>query len=632
MLKFVSTVFGSIALKFSSALVLMGAMTAAAIVISTMVFDSLSGQIDRLVSEDLPGIRDSVAVIEHTGDVRDSLSEMLMARNAEGVETGFQNYLEESKHVLASVNDLPAEDRKTFLPMLVALSDKAQQMRRALDQRFASQNLLQDQLAEFGARVGEIREALSIMTEDAVYDMNLAGDQTIESVSDTLDTLVHSDFNSTALILQARAEINLLSGVALALARQDDPALAAILRDLATASLRKLEGLLADLDTAGTIPDYLPILTETRAAFAGSANAGFRARAGYTEEVMRLRDASNIALSSAIDDLTFKLMIGAEDTAVFNREAIHRLLSNEVQQIRDTSDVDLAVETLVASAYLGATAKDAAEADAAQDQILAARDALTDLAGRVYLTSSLKTMIEGIVAFADPETGVVANRRAWLAAQQEAEDASRAAYERLRGIASVASDQGNNAIAMAGDIGTAILAEAGEAKHRLKLVTLGSVAVFITAPILTWLLIIWPMRRLVRVTGRLARGELAEVKGFGIFGGEIARMAESLVVFREGLIERDRMQQAERAAEEDRQASAAAQQAVVSKLASALQALSGGDLTSRIDERFAEDYERLRSDFNATVDTLNDLIGSVVENATEIHARAEEISGASDNL
>ncbi|PTW50766.1 hypothetical protein, partial [Rhodovulum kholense] len=596
MLKFVSTVFGSIALKFASALVLMGAMTAAAIVISTMVFDSLSAQIDKLVSDDLPGIRDSVTVIEHTGDIRDSLSEMLMARNIEGVETGFKDFGGESKDMLAAVNALSPEDRKAFLPMLVALADKAQQMRKALERRFASQTLMQNQLSEFGAQVGEIQEALSTMTEDAVYDMNLAGDQTIESVSDTLDTLVHSDFNSTALILQARAEINLLSGVALALARQEDPALAAILRDLATASLRKLEGLLSDLDAAGTIPDYLPILTETRAAFASSANAGFRARAGYTEEVMRLRDASNIALSSAIDDLTFKLMIGAEDTAVFNREAIHRLLSNEVQQIRDASDVDLAVKTLIASAYLGATAKDSAEADAAQDQILAARDALTDLAGRVYLNSGLQTMIDGIVAFADPETGVVANRRAWLAAQREAEDASRDAYDRLRDIASVASKQGTTAIAAVGDIGAAILAEAGDAKDRLKLVTVGSVAIFIAAPILTWLLIIWPMARLVRVTGRLARGELAEVKGFGIFGGEIAGMAASLLVFREGLAERERMQQAERAAEQERQARAAEQQAVVSKLASALQALSGGDLTSRIDERFAEDYERLRSD------------------------------------
>ncbi|MBL3567524.1 hypothetical protein JMM59_21340, partial [Rhodovulum sulfidophilum] len=60
--------------------------------------------------------------------------------------------------------------------------------------------------------------------------------------------------------------------------------------------------------------------------------------------------------------------------------------------------------------------------------------------------------------------------------------------------------------------------------------------------------------------------------------------------------------------------------------------LSEGDLTSTIDTKFADDYEQLRQDFNATVETLNALMGEIVENATEITTRAEEISGASDDL
>ncbi|WP_237400828.1 methyl-accepting chemotaxis protein [Rhodovulum sulfidophilum] len=632
MLKFLSTVFGSIALKFSSILVLMGAMTAAAILIATMVFNTLSASLTGLMTDALPGISTSVTVIENTGEIRDSLSEMLMGRDIQEVDEGYGDFIAKSKDIVAAVNRLPGPEKATFLPMLTALADEVGQMRAALDRRFARQNRMQEQLTDFSAKVEEIRAALAGMTEDAVRDMNIAGERTIESVSDTLETLVHTDFDSTALILQARAEINLLSGVALAIAGQKDPAMIAILRDLAAASLRKLDIVLAELDAAGTIPQYLPILTDTRAAFANVANTGFRARAGYIEDVMKLRDDSNIALSSATDDLTFKLMIGAEETAAFNRDTIHRLLGNEVQQIRDTADIDLAVKTLVATSYLGATARDIADADAAQTQIVDARDRLTELTGHVHLTDTLRGMIDRLAAYADPTTGIVATRRAAILARDEAEAGSRSAYERLREIAGAASAQDNAAMADANAAGAALLADADAARDRLHLVTLGSGAIFILAPVLTWILIIWPMGRLARVTGRLAQGELTEVRGFGIFGGEIARMGAALVVFRDRLVERDRMQRLEREAEQDRQARAAQQNAVVSELAAALQSLSAGDLTARLENRFPEDYERLRTDFNATIDTLNELIGSVVENATEIHSRAEEIAGAAGDL
>lgn len=76
----------------------------------------------------------------------------------------------------------------------------------------------------------------------------------------------------------------------------------------------------------------------------------------------------------------------------------------------------------------------------------------------------------------------------------------------------------------------------------------------------------------------------------------------------------------------------AEQERVVSDISSGLRRLSSGDLTSTLEEPFDSDYEQLRQDFNATVDTLNTLMLSISENATEIRSRAEEISGSSDDL
>ncbi|OLS44073.1 hypothetical protein BV509_06790 [Rhodovulum sulfidophilum] len=106
---------------------------------------------------------------------------------------------------------------------------------------------------------------------------------------------------------------------------------------------------------------------------------------------------------------------------------------------------------------------------------------------------------------------------------------------------------------------------------------------------------------------------------------EIGDLGRNLSEFRDKLAESERLAAAR---EEDRRE----QERVVTDLGVGLRALSEGDLTRTIDTTFAPAYEQLRQDFNATVDTLNALMGEIVENSTEITTRAEEISGASDDL
>ncbi|RAP42639.1 chemotaxis protein [Rhodovulum viride] len=106
---------------------------------------------------------------------------------------------------------------------------------------------------------------------------------------------------------------------------------------------------------------------------------------------------------------------------------------------------------------------------------------------------------------------------------------------------------------------------------------------------------------------------------------EIGDLGRNLSAFRDKLADSERLAAAR---EEDRRE----QERVVADLGVGLRALSEGDLTRTIDTTFAPAYEQLRQDFNATVDTLNALMGEIVENSTEITTRAEEISGASDDL
>lgn len=87
-----------------------------------------------------------------------------------------------------------------------------------------------------------------------------------------------------------------------------------------------------------------------------------------------------------------------------------------------------------------------------------------------------------------------------------------------------------------------------------------------------------------------------------------------------------------RAAEADREARAVEQEHVVSALATGLKALSEGDLTSRLLEAFAGQYEQLRVDFNHAAEQLQETMKSVIVNASGIRTGAGEITQAADDL
>lgn len=92
-------------------------------------------------------------------------------------------------------------------------------------------------------------------------------------------------------------------------------------------------------------------------------------------------------------------------------------------------------------------------------------------------------------------------------------------------------------------------------------------------------------------------------------------------------IERERQE-----AQAHRQATEAAQELVVSELGRGLSALSDGDLTQEIGTPFPAEYDKLRTDFNATVSKLHNAIGNLADVSSNIHNGASEITRAADDL
>ena len=154
-----------------------------------------------------------------------------------------------------------------------------------------------------------------------------------------------------------------------------------------------------------------------------------------------------------------------------------------------------------------------------------------------------------------------------------------------------------------------------------------------------------PITRMTVAMGRLARQDLSvEIPGVGR-SDEMGTMADAVQVFKDNALQARvaAQEQAEaqghRAAEDERvrldaeQAAASEAAAlVVGSIGLGLQRLAAGDLTFRLETSLPQAYEGLRSDLNAAMSALQDLVRSIVANTSAIRSGTEEITQASDDL
>jgi methyl-accepting chemotaxis protein len=155
--------------------------------------------------------------------------------------------------------------------------------------------------------------------------------------------------------------------------------------------------------------------------------------------------------------------------------------------------------------------------------------------------------------------------------------------------------------------------------------------------------VVTPLMGLLHIMDRLAKGDL-QVRVEGVErGDEVGAMSRAVQVFKDAGLEKQRLEaeaetqrnmteEERRKAEEMRARAARNQAQVVNGLAEGLEKLSSGDLTYRLRETFAEDYEKLRADFNAAMATLQETMKTVVGRTDGLRSGGSEIAQASDDL
>ncbi|MEM5495414.1 methyl-accepting chemotaxis protein [Hoeflea sp. AS16] len=152
-----------------------------------------------------------------------------------------------------------------------------------------------------------------------------------------------------------------------------------------------------------------------------------------------------------------------------------------------------------------------------------------------------------------------------------------------------------------------------------------------------------PIRSITQVMRTLAAGENTVDVPYQGRGDEIGEMAKSVLVFRDAAVEKQRMEQE---AEENRSlsekeraereaaklAEAASLNEAIESLAQGLQKLSDGNLTANIATPFTGTLDRLRVDFNTSVEKLAETLSEVKISTDGIHSNSEEMRSAVGEL
>ena len=537
-------VLQSLATKVALLLAAMGATTAITIVVANRALEETVLNLEVLTDQRLSELAASDAVIAGATSVMEDTFGLLLAPDAATLSTASDIAFKTTKDLRPAISILPADAQVNLDRRLIAVVDALAEVRTARFQQFRSQN----DVAEALNAIYEIGDALTRDTGNVaatqVFNLRSGGNDTVYAVEEGLELLVNERFAALQLAYQLRSAARLASGYSIALSVAKDPALLAILSDLGSESTMEMREVLRDaqaFDYPIVDPDIVLQTTRLYESLIRDPGA-FGERA--STEVLRAQALLDRELLERIDDEAFSLVLEGEQVSENNSDAIYDLLDGPVAEIQALGALDAAIAGYMRAVLGIAVATTPEELDQAQDSLVKRGFKLRSHAETQ--SEEIRTNLLRLVEFADPKSGIASLRSKALDARSRAGIAATVASEGVAEIAreaeALASETRNTIVAES----AALLQSTRGAEDRFVLIRNATLALFLGAVMLSYLMLVRPVLRLTATTERLASGDLAEVRGFGRSGGEIWRMANALAVFRNGLVEKQRMEREER--------------------------------------------------------------------------------------
>jgi methyl-accepting chemotaxis protein len=473
----------------------------------------------------------------------------------------------------------------------------------------------------------ELSTILDKRSDDAVFALAIGGEETTTAVEDTLKTLINVDVKTLQKIYEMQSQVNLAAGVSIALTQTNDTALSEILKDLNSSAVNHLRTLILDISGFDTVTLELERIEAAIEVFDASVENNGVTRAQMRADILKMRSEMGVLLATAIDDAAFNLEINSTLASEENSEAIAALLDDQVRSIQNVGELNKATAKYLGSALETAMSPDRTAATLAQDQLFSQSLRLLRLTESG--SDEIKSLVQDLVTFADPETGLFVNRNALLNARSVAVSATQKAAEQVTFLGSKASSSGQTSRNSIGEDATTLLTSTKVIQNQFKSITIVAGILIFASITMTIFWIVRPMIRLTKTTERLATGDLSEILGFERDRSEVGRMAAALSVFRNELVNSKEL---ELSVEAERKITISEQKTVVSNLARGLKKLADGDLDSEIKVPFPDEYSQLREDFNLAISQLNGVIRQAMTSGSIVKDASNEISSASQDL
>lgn len=617
----------SIRAKITLILLAMAGTSAACGFAVFFAFDRVSEDMDGLVQEKLPQMNISSELMAAASKTKNTMVSVMLAQHEEELDAASVEVTAALNKLEARVNQLTSSLRSTFEADLMQVKTKMQASIDAKAASFKNSAHVVEQTIALQKLSSNLQGILSEIADDAYFNLSMGGEETITSVEGTLTSLVEEKFGILQMLLEARAEVSMLSGVALATSMSRKRSMLNILNDLGASAHNRFSVILENLEANGdgTI-DLEQLRSANETLYKATKQSGFVGES-LREEVLSVRQSTDAFLMSAVDDMVFELTIAAEEASAGNREAIQSLMDNEVGFLNTLLEIDTWISGFQVAALDVVSAKGAEESRVAAIPMSRAAEAL-----KVYLDFNdgiLAKDLKAMIALTDPETGIATYKAASFDADAKAMAEAAASAEAVLQIAGRASQLGSESQGEIGEMAAGILYEVSDARVKLEYLMMFSGGLFVASLLLTHWLVQKPLNSISQTTERLASGELSPITGYERSSDEIRRIAEALTVFRNDLVEK---QELAKTTEKERAAHAAQQTAAVSAIGTALGHLSRGNLSFRITEDLAEGYEKLKADYNKTVETLRSTVTDVVETSGSIKHGVTELGQSSDDL
>ena len=668
-----TNLFASVGAKIVGIVLALLAMTALAVGISLDVFRDTDGIVRDLVEDEVPALRQTMALSGATGELGQAMVDILSAGTPEDLQAARQ-------HLQTTLDGLDAALRQApqgLRDAVRTIGARAGDLVDARQQGFAA-------LAETDAAVagifevnGRISERLIEIGDDAYFNMVMGGEAASGTVKTTLEHLVDRDFARLSDALAMRVEVNVLRGAALAMVPGLDVAGQAIVRDSVAASESRMQDKIFAIEAQGPLAPLRADLAQLAGLARDLARPGSLASPQLRQQIQSLATKVDLGLGSAVDDLAFALTLNAIEAGKANATTIDTLLTRDVAPMIEAARIEARARDLVASALRLALSR-SVESYARESAALDVARAV--VAGQMaQLPPDLAPLLQDLLDRTDPAKGLAQAHLRSIEARVAAETAFDAANTAMETIQTEAASAAETVLLGIEGTSAAVNARTSGAINTL-LGLAGLSAIFgLLAPVLAWLGIVRPLRRATQATAQLAAGDTAAVDDLRAGAGEIGGLVSALTVFRDALRDRARRERedrdraeaaaaAERAAQQAALAAAEAerdrdrqeqarleaerlerrrlreqveaeraaqlqeQQLVVTQLAQALRAMSAGDLTARIETTFPEAYEGLREDFNQAVARMAELLSEIVRASGTVQSEAHHLGVASDEL